>query len=68
MKLSQTDIQEFKELYETEFQEKLSDVEASRMARDLINLFEALYASCPDGQTMKHPLEGDEARKAPPVA
>ena len=67
MELSQTDIQEFKGLYEAEFQEEISWADAACMARDLINLFEALYACCPDGPSMNHPLEGDRVRKAPPV-
>ena len=67
MQLSQTDIQEFKELYQAEFQEEISWAEAGDMACDLVNLIEALYAGCPDGHTMNHPLEGDRVRKAPPV-
>lgn len=58
MQLSQTDIQEFKELYEAEFQEEISWAKASDMACDLVSLFEALYASCPDGQAIR-PLEGE---------
>ena len=67
MQLSETDIQEFKEIYEAEFEEEVSWDEATRMARDLINLFEALYENCPNGPTMNHPLEGDQVHKAPPT-
>ena len=67
MQLSQTDIQEFKDLYEEEFKEELSWSEAAQIARDLINLFEFLYDSCPNGPTVNHPLEGDQVRKAPPA-
>ena len=67
MQLSQTDIQEFKDLYEEEFKEELSWSQATQMARDVINLFEALYDGCPVGPTVTHPLEGDQVRKAPPA-
>ena len=68
MQLSQTDIQEFKDLYEEEFKEELSWSEAAQMAHDVINVFEALYDGCPIGPTMNHPLEGDQGRTVPPAA
>ena len=67
MQLSQTDIQEFKDLYEEEFSEELTWSDADRMAHDLINLFEALYDGCPTGPSLLHPTEASQVHKEPPV-
>ena len=43
MQLNQKDIEEFKAIYEKEFNEKITMTEAEHMAHDVMNLFEAIY-------------------------
>jgi hypothetical protein len=44
----QFDLDKFKELYQDEFGENLSDEELERKSRMLFNFYKALYGSVPD--------------------
>jgi len=51
MSLSKKAIDEFKEIYEKEFGEKISDAQAEEMGENLIRLFEIIYRSLPNLNT-----------------
>ena len=43
MQLDQSDIEEFKSIYEREFGEQIEWLEAERLAGDLLRLYEAIW-------------------------
>ena len=51
MSLSKKAIDEFKEIYEKEFGEKISDAQAREMGENLINLFRIIYRFLPEPGT-----------------
>jgi len=55
MQLSKEALEEFKRIYEAEFEEKISDQEATEKATRLINLMRVIYRRLPEDSEDKYP-------------
>jgi hypothetical protein len=52
--LSKEAIEEFKKIYKQKFKKDLSDIEASRRANNLLNLYKAIYGSPTFGEIQRN--------------
>ncbi len=55
MRLSKEAIQEFKDIYNEEFKEEISDEEAQEMCESLLSLFKIIYRPIPEDKDNKIP-------------
>jgi hypothetical protein len=55
MRLSKEAIQEFKDIYNEEFKEEISDEEAQEMCESLLSLFKIIYRPIPEHKDNKIP-------------
>ena len=53
MRLSKRAIKEFKEIYEKEFGEPISDEKAQELGQNLISLFKIIYRPIPEDRESK---------------
>jgi len=64
MRLSKEAIEEFKEIYQREFGETISDEKAQELGQNLISLFKIIYRPIPANQNKKKE-ENEEDNKKP---
>jgi len=63
MRLSKEAIEEFKEIYEREFGETISDEKAQELGQNLVSLFKIIYRPIPENKEEKNNKDDQDNKK-----
>jgi flagellin-specific chaperone FliS len=63
MRLSKEAIKEFKDIYEKEFRETISDEKAQELGQNLISLFKIIYRPIPENKEEKNNKDDQDNKK-----